>query len=64
MHTSCGSKAYKNALPLDLQGLARLDVESDISHDIKRENCGGNGCDLKAVGKMLSNVMFHIHNSL
>lgn len=64
MHTSCGRKAHKNNLPLDLQELARLDVKSNISHYIKRGNCDGNGCDLEVVGKMLSNVMFHIHNSL
>lgn len=64
MHTSCGSKAHKNILPLDLQELAGLDVEANISYDIKRGNCGGNVCDLEVVGKMLSNVMFHIHKSL
>lgn len=64
MSTSCGHKAHRNILPLDLQELTRSDVESNISHYIKKENCGKNSCDLAVVGKMLSNVMFHIHNSL
>lgn len=64
VHTTCGSKAQENILPFDLQELAGLDAEANICHYIKRGNCDGNGCDLEVVGKMLSNVMFHIHSSL